>query len=442
MAGLLSLASLTSPAGAQTEAYYQEMVVEGRIYVFSSEKKYQEYLASKDMGIAITRPGYGPNGETVIFEDAAAIEAFNKKYGMTEAPPKDVKTTDIKLPFGVVWRAPGLRFSFPKFELNWSNRVQLRFTQELPENDAGQAERSSFRIRRFKTKLDGWVYTKDLTYELQLNWPDTANPLEDANVDYDLTTGKRAFRIKAGQFKVPFGRQELTSSGSQQFVDRSAVSNEFARGRDIGVQLWGQFGREGVADLVEWRAGVFNGAGRTTSRNTNDAMQYNARVTVSPWGSTGYSESNLEAYPFRLSVAADYEDRDKIIRPATGAPSGDDRETFGTDISLKAAQILSVFVEYFDQDRTNPAGVTVPWDGLVGQVGVFVVPQKLEIAGRWAQLDPNGDVGNNEQIESGVAVNWFWNKHNHKIQLDYRQLENEATDVANDEFRLQYQLIF
>ena len=47
------------------------------------------------------------------------------------------------------------------------------------------------------------------------------------------------FRVVFGQYKVPFGRQEMTSSGSQQFVDRSLVSNEFARGRDIGVSVQG-----------------------------------------------------------------------------------------------------------------------------------------------------------------------------------------------------------
>ena len=41
-----------------------------------------------------------------------------------------------------------------------------------------------------------------------------------------------------------------------------------------------------------------------------------------------------------------------------------------------------------------------------------------------------------------MALNWFWNKHSHKIQLDYRQVENEATDLTDDEIRLQYQVIF
>jgi len=445
-AGLLAWTAFPSDALAQSEGYYQEIVAEGRIHVFSSEKKYQAYTESKDMGVAITRPGYGPNGETVVFEDAKAIEAFNKKYGLVEPPPKEVKADDVKLPFDVKWRAPGLRFTFPKFELNWSNRIQIQATQENPETTAGQADRLSFRIRRLRLKLDGWACTKDLTYEVQVSLHETgtatSNMLEDANVDYDLTKGKKAFRLKAGQYKVPFGRQELTSSGSQQFVDRSIVSAEFARGRDIGVQLWGQLGPEAVPDLLEWRVGAFNGAGRSVTRNTNDKLQYNGRVTFSPWGGADYSESHLEQFPNpRLSVAVNFEDRDKVIRPATGAPSGDDRETIGADVSFKWGP-LSVFGEGFQQDRTSPAGATTEWEGIHGQVGVFVVPQKLEVAGRYAELDPNRDVGDNERVETGVALNWFWSRHNHKLQFDARNVENKAANADDKEYRLQYQLIF
>jgi phosphate-selective porin OprO/OprP len=446
VASALAFVALSRTAAAQSD-YYQEVTKEGRIYVFSTAEGQKAWESSGEIGNkAVSRLGYGPNGETVMFEDAKAIEAYNAKHGQTEAPPKEVKASDVKLPFDVKWRAPGTRFTFPKFELNWSNRIQIRATQEDPEVTAGQADRLSFRIRRLRLKFDGWAFTKNLTYEVQVSLHETgaatSNSLEDANIDYDFTDGKRAFRLKAGQYKVPFGRQELTSSGSQQFVDRSIVSGEFARGRDIGVQLWGQAGSPAIPDFVEWRVGAFNGAGRSVTRNTNDKLQYNARVMISPWGNAGYSESNLEEYPFRASFAVNFEDRDKVLRPATGDFTGDDRQTIGADISIKAARILSIFVEGFQQDRDNPAGVTTEWEGIHAQVGVFVIPTKLEIAGRYAELDPNTDQGDNEREETGIAFNYFWHRHNNKLQFDVRQIENKATDLKDKEYRLQYQLIF
>ena len=447
------LAAYPPAAWAQTGEYYQEMRVDERIYVFSTEKKYTAYQQSKDMGVAITRLGYGPNGETVIFEDAQAIEAFNKKYGKTEAPPKEAKTPDIKLPFNVQYRMPGLRLSFAKAEINLSNRLQVRYTADMFDDirnppdplPTSLEDRSSFRIRRFKTKFDGWIYSKNLTYELQLNWPDSSNVLEDANFDYDFTNGKRAFRFKAGQFKAPFSHQQLTSSGNQQLVDRSILDAFYVPARQIGVQAWGQFGSPAVADFVDWRFGVFNGNGRTVSANDNDKLEYVGRVVVSPWGSVGYSESNLEAYPFRLSFAGEYNNNDTIVRPATGARTGSKVETFGAAVVLKAVRSLFLYGQYYSGTSENPAGVETDRDGWLIQGGWLFTP-RWEIAGRWAQIDPNTDTDDNDQTEWRGGVSWYLNKHNGKIQADYGETENEAAALTTNrklkEVRVQAQLIF
>ncbi len=141
-------------------------------------------------------------------------------------------------------------------------------TITLPGTGSPGDTKGSFRIRRAKFKLEGWFWAPPevapwlppgappsprtmpkLSYEVQLNWAAVsanvgAQPsnvgaiLEDANIAWD-PQGMGKFRVVFGQYKVPFGRQEMTSSGSQQFVDRSLVSNEFARGRDIGVSVQG-----------------------------------------------------------------------------------------------------------------------------------------------------------------------------------------------------------
>ena len=141
------------------------------------------------------------------------------------------------------------------------------------------------RIRRAKLKFEGWFYKPWLTYEVQTNWPgissaNLANYLEDANINWDVTKGKKQFMVKLGQYKVPFGLQELVSSGSQQLVDRSLVSNSYFRGRDTGVSVWGVLGN----NKLEYRAGLFNGNGLTRSANDNDKFQYNARVQFHPNG--------------------------------------------------------------------------------------------------------------------------------------------------------------
>ena len=103
---------------------------------------------------------------------------------------------------------------------------------------------------------------------------------------------------------------------------------------------------------------------------------------------------------------------------------------------------FSLYGEWFDS--TNDRDVLSDFDdgGFVAQAGYFVVPRKFELAARFAQIDPNNDRDDDEQEERGVALGYFFNKHAHKLQADYRQVENVATDVTNDELRLQYQIIF
>ena len=167
-----------------------------------------------------------------------------------------------------------------------------------------------------------------LTYETQLNWPDlvsnnaiNANPgafLEDAAFDIDFTKGRGLFRLHVGQFKPPYGAQEMTSSGSQQFVDRALVSNAFFRGSETGLAAWGTT----TNNKFEWRVGMFNGNGRTRTFNDNyNKFQYNARLMWQPNGSqvlnqrawiTGalYSESRL-----RIDDRADLRARHQLREP-------------------------------------------------------------------------------------------------------------------------------
>jgi phosphate-selective porin OprO/OprP len=433
-AGFLALVlvlTAASVAMAQvTGLYYQEVEKDGRIYVFNTPEKQQSWEQTGDMGVAITLIGRGPNGETVVAENETAADLYFFKHNL---PGYDRPTPKAQSPaFNVSWKDGKTTIESKSARLDISNRLQLRFTEQMPE--VGD-DRGSFRIRRGKTKFEGWVYTKDLTYELQLNWPDTANPLEDANVNYDFTKGKKEFQLKAGQYKVPFGRQELTSSGSQQFVDRSAVSNTFARGRDIGLQLWGT----PLAGKLDWRVGLFNGNGRTVSANDNDKFQYNARVTFQPLGDVKYSESDFESTDRPLfAIAGQYESNDR-----SGATTGVDidREIAGGDVVFKFKG-FSFFGELFEATDDPETGLDKDLGGFNAQAGMFLVRNKFEIAARIAELDPNSDLDNDEQEERGLALNYFWNKHAHKIQLDYRQLENKATNREDDEVRLQYQVIF
>jgi phosphate-selective porin len=459
--------SAPAPLSAQ-EGFYREMTIDGRIYVWTSEPAMRAYEASKELAVGtITRPGYGPNGETVVFDGPRAVDEYNRKYAKSDAAPKEAKVEDVKLPFDVKYRMPGLRFTFPKFELNWINRMQLRYTYDDQDVTTPQSNRGSFRIRRFKTKLDGWIYQKELTYEFQVNWvgvtlSDTNTVLvEDANLQYDFTGGAKAFQLKAGQFKAPFGRQELTSSGNQQFVDRSIASVLFAPARQLGLQVGGQFGNAQVPDMFTYAGGIFNGNGIQGNRtiNENDKYEYVGRVMFSPVGNVGYSESNLEHYAFRVSIGADYNNNNNFQIAPDGTVTGvDNTGEWGADIAIKALGGLFLYGEYYwrSLETCLPAspcpspslGVKTPQQGATAQIG-WLFGDHIEVAGRYSftNVNTNRDDRNIQEWRGGL--NYYINKHFWKIQTDFGVVENEAQNGAdglpprkNKEWRIQAQLMF
>jgi hypothetical protein len=83
VAGILLALMLAGAAGAQvTGLYYQEVQKDGSIYVFNTSERYKAFMASGDMGKAITLAGRGPNGETVVAENETALNLFLFKHNL------------------------------------------------------------------------------------------------------------------------------------------------------------------------------------------------------------------------------------------------------------------------------------------------------------------------------------------------------------------------
>jgi hypothetical protein len=327
------------------------------------------------------------------------------------------------------------------------NRVQFRWTHEMPDDRlqlpgtaSPGSSKGSFRIRRAKTELTGWVWRRELTYELQLSWagpePGTSStsPLEDFLLNWDVSRDQR-LQIVVGQFKVPLGRQEMTSSNRLQFADRDLLSGEFSRGRDIGVQVWGLLGK----GKVEYRAGIFNGNPASRLDNDNDKYQFNARVVVQPFGDVRYSESDFESRDKPLLAVAGQFERNNLHN----ATNADDLDTriLGLDAVFKYRGLF-LFAEYFARHRRPETASPFDSNGFHAQAGYFLVRDRLEVAARWAGYDPSDLIDGNDRKEVGGVVNYYLNRHNLKFQGDFRRLDADARQTKTNELRLQTQVVF
>jgi hypothetical protein len=424
----LFLATAAAPAHG-IDLYYKEVERAGRIYVFTTAESYRAFEASGQAGAAITLVGRAVDGRTLIAENQTAVDLYLFKHDLE--PVERPAPEPAAAPFTVSWKNGKTSIESEGHELKISNRVQIRFTEQ---DDTGAQSNGSFRIRRAKTKFEGWAYDRRLTYTLQANWV-SSSPIEDAWVDYDLS-GDKQVRIRAGRFKAPFGRQELTSSGSLQFVDRSivsAVSDDNADVRENGVML------HGTRKKLDWSVGAFNGAGRTATSNDNNRYQFDARAVYSILGKEKKpSEVDFESdgSPI-LAVGAGYHSNDKH-----GATTGNDihREILGYDVMFKLRG-FSAFVELFEATDRPESGQTAHPKGMHGQAG-YLFDGQFDVAIRYASLDLSPTQPGDDRTERGLSLSYFWNRHARKLQADYREIEDEVTRTTDRELRVQFQIVF
>jgi len=460
--GMALLVSLAGAAIASAQGYYyKEIRREDRIYVFNIAEEAERFEKSGEMGRGITRPGAGPNGETVVADSEKALQLFFFKHGIAEVVPEPAAPVQR-----IEWRDGKTRITTNLAYLEISNRVQFRYTHEFPDEispllpglAAAGDDRGSFRIRRAKLKLEGWFWRQNnLTYELQLNWPavnTTANPgamLEDANIAWD-PQGRGTFRMLGGQFKVPSFLQQLTSSGNQSFVDRSLVSDQYARGRDIGVAVQGVL----FANKLEYRAGVFNGNGLTQSVNDNAAMQLNARILWQPNGNQPlvqrawvsgalYSEGDFESTTVPLYAVAFNVEHNDFHRVTTGNDLQSD--IYSIDGIFKFKGVCATGA-YFWRDRQPETGSEFNSDGYYVQTGVMLnKPRTWEAAFRYGDRDTNDDIDNDDETEVRGALSYYYRRHALKFQMDYGQVRrglgaSNPDKRKDNELRMQAQFIF
>jgi phosphate-selective porin len=456
---LLALLACAAIASAQG-FYYKEVRRDERIYVFNIAEAADRFEKSGDLTQPITRPGAGPSGETVVADSPRALQLFFFNHGIAEVVPEPAAPLQR-----IEWRDGKTRITTNQAYLEISNRIQFRYTHELPDEisptlpgtAAAGDDKGSFRIRRAKLKLEGWFWRQNnFTYELQLNWPAVAgsNPgafLEDANIAWD-PRGRGTFRLIGGQFKVPSFLQQLTSSGNQSFVDRSLVSDQYARGRDVGVAVQGVL----FANKIEYRAGVFNGNGVTPTVNDNAAMQLNARVMWQPNGNQPlvqrawvsgalYSEGDFESTTVPLyAVAFNIEHND-----FHGSTTGNDlaSDIYSVDGIFKFRGICATSA-YFWRERKPEIGLAFNSDGYYFQTGVMLnEPRTWEAAFRYGDRDTNDEIDNDNETEIRGALNYYYRRHALKFQMDFgrvrRGLGAANPDQRKDhELRLQAQFIF
>jgi len=348
------------------------------------------------------------------------------------------------------------------WRFNLRARMQLRFTQ-FSQDDGEPPEVTEFQARRIRLLVSGHVMRGDLTYYLQLGFSngdtesDLRLPLRDAYLTY---TKLRDLNIRGGQMKVPFGRQRVNSSSALQMADRSMVVGELNLDRDAGVQVLSEdfLGLDGV---LGYNVGVFSGDGRNRVASEPGVLVV-GRISVRPFGAFDdlvegdheYSEEPRLA----LAVAAAHNNntnrqRSTFQTPYTFARFDYTHLTADAAFKYRGLSVVSELiyrrasrstVEQLDEMGEIEREVARNAWGYYAQAGVLATTN-LEITGRYGELRPRGTTTADlaeVQREAGGGLNWYFQKHDLKLQSDYFYLFGPEVGQGRHQVRVQMQMYF
>src|SRR5438876_8596466 len=152
------------------------------------------------------------------------------------------------------------------------------------------ALKERFRLRRARINLTGdFAEQFDFKIEGDFENSDGISSSRTAFSGTDIFVNWHQFpeaQVKVGQWKAPFGLEQLTPDTSLYIIERSLPTGAITPERQIGVQLWGKPFTNvwpDQKDLLTYYAGIFNGNGRNVTINDNNNFMYVGRLELMPF---------------------------------------------------------------------------------------------------------------------------------------------------------------
>lgn len=359
------------------------------------------------------------------------------------------------------------------FSVRFQFRMQNRAAYMSVSDKDFTPESFEMRVRRLRLAMRGFVYNPKWTYYIQLSfsrgdmdWEDPAaskyntspNIVRDAMVFYEPIKG---LKLGLGQTKLPGNRQRVTSSGNQQFTDRSIVNATYTIDRDFGLfATWDK-------PFYRIKGAITSGEGRNSNRS-DKGLNYTARMELLPFGKfTGDNEDwegdLLHEKKPKLVLAVGYNYNTHALRQ--GGTIGNDlyapvnMENLHADVLLKYKG-FALQQEYTNRIVDNPITISSSNSSLIRPVYngfgsntqlSYCFKNKVEFAIRYAVISPNKNIYDNpnftnvnekRQEHLHLGVSKYFYGHRLKAQLNglYQTTKNLKTGTKSSQVGAVFQI--
>ena len=453
LAAVISLAA--QPLGAQTPSESERLQKLERA-VELLEKRNAE-LEAEISGLkkrTAFAPEFGPGAKTKVTYDG---KTYVEKAVVEEKPPVYVQQ-----------RGPELKLVLGGFiQANFEDGDVSAFEGRFGET----ALKDRFRLRRARINLTGdFAEQFDFKIEGDFGQSDGLNSSRTAFSATDIFVNWHQYpeaQIKVGQWKAPFGLEQITPDTTLYLIERSLPTGALTPERQLGVQLWGKPFTHvwpEQKDLLTYYAGIFNGNGRNITNNDNNEFMYVGRLELQPFKGKIFGQESFlklggdllnsrDAAGTNISPALNLlVNDDGSLSPFTLA-TADERTAWSVDAWLKLGpfDLIGEYLEEYVNGRTVNGVPGMPdftTNGYYITAGYFLIPKKLQLAMRWEDLNP-GQKGNDGIRSITGGLNYYIHGDDLKVMVnyihtwsDFRETNPQFGDDQFNEVIARMQLMF
>jgi len=443
LAAIISLS--TQPAGAQTSSESERLQKLERA-VELLEKRNAE-LQAEINSLKTKQAAYPPEGKMkkkVVWDGKTYVE---KAVVEEEKPPVYVQQRgpELKLVLGGFIQA--------NFEDGDVSAFEGRFGQT--------ALKDRFRLRRARINLTG-EFAEQFDFKIEGDF-EQGDGISSSRTDFsgtDIFVNWHQFpwaQVKVGQWKAPFGLEQLTPDTSLYIIERSLPTGAITPERQIGVQLWGKpFASvwPDQKDLLTYYAGIFNGNGRNVSVNDNNNFMYVGRLESTlfkskVWGQESSLKLGADVLNSRDDKGTNISQTLNLLVNTDGSlspfvlPGAAERTAWSVDAWFKLGpfDLIGEYLEEYVNGRTvngvPPGFADFTTNGYYITAGYFLIPKKFQAVVQWQDLNP-GQRGSDGIHSITGGLNYYIHGDDLKLMVNYihtwSDFREANPDLGRDQF--------
>ena len=392
--------SLKQPTASVPDGKFKTKIIEdGKTYVEKSVTQVEKlplYVQQRGVELKLVLGGF----VQVNFEDGA-VSAFEGRFGQTAIDD---------------------RFRLRRARINLTGDFAEQFDFKM-EGDFGQSDGTSGNRTAFSA-TDIWVNYHQFP----------------------------AAQVKIGQYKAPFGLEQLTPDTTLYTIERTLPTGAITPDRQIGVELWGKPFTSiwpERQDLLTYYAGIFNGNGRNITVNDNNNFMFAGRLELQPFtgkvfGQPSFLKLGGDVLNSRDEAGVNISQSSNLLVNNDGSlspfvlPSPDERTAWSVDawLELGPFDLIGEYLQEHVEGRTvngvAPTFGNFTTDGFYVTGAYYLIPKKLQAVVQWQYLNP-GQKGNDGLYSILGGLNYYIRGDNIKLMVNYIHTWSDFR-AANPEF--------